>query len=225
MLRRKGVHWIFCFGLVIILYIFYKQIPATTEPPVETANSVATKNILESIDSFPTQGIIDRKVPENNFAKINIDINSKQKIGGIKFEDALYIPFNFLSKYFGIYGEFVSDNSFKWYHVNPLFADPVAIYPKYSTSAEYLSFQTSNVPKRARVKCICGKNEVPITTQWDPKGYYYPTQIAQYGLSFLSKYYVESKSKTQKKITIPQGKKVSNYKTIYRKFFSNNNIL
>ena len=204
MLRRKG--WIFCCSIVISLFLFYKQLPATTEPVVKKSNSLATKNILEFSNDFPTQGIIERKVPENDFVNINIDVNRKQKIDGIKFKERLYIPFDFLSEYFGLYGEFVSDNSFKWYHVNPLFADAVAVYPRYTISAEYLSFQTSNVPKRARVKCICGKHEVPITTQWDPKGYYYPTQIAQYGLSFLSKYHVESKSKTQKKISIPQGK-------------------
>lgn len=207
MLRRKGVRWIFCFGLVISLYFFYKQLSANTKPVVKNGNSLATKNILEFSDDIPTQGIIERKVPKNDFVKINIDVNKKQKIGGMKFKDTLYVPFNFVSEYFGIYGEFVGDKDFNWYHVNPLFADVVATYPSYTTSAEYLSFQTSNVPKRARVKCICGKHEVPITTQWDPKGYYYPTQIAQYGLSFLSKHHVESKSKTQKKISILQGKK------------------
>lgn len=28
---------------------------------------------------------------------------------------------------------------------------------------------------------------VPISTQWNPTGYYYPTQIAQFGLSHYSK--------------------------------------
>ena len=27
---------------------------------------------------------------------------------------------------------------------------------------------------------------VPVSTQWDPEGYYYPTQIAQYSLSHYS---------------------------------------
>lgn len=28
---------------------------------------------------------------------------------------------------------------------------------------------------------------VPVSTQWNPHGYYYPTQIAQFGLSHYSK--------------------------------------
>lgn len=29
---------------------------------------------------------------------------------------------------------------------------------------------------------------VPVSTQWNPHGYYYPTQIAQFGISHYSKY-------------------------------------
>ena len=32
---------------------------------------------------------------------------------------------------------------------------------------------------------------VPISTQWGPEGYFYPIQIAQYGLSHYSKYLAE----------------------------------
>ncbi len=34
---------------------------------------------------------------------------------------------------------------------------------------------------------------VPISTQWGPEGYFYPIQIAQYGLSHYSKYLGETK--------------------------------
>ena len=205
MFRRKGIHWIFCLGLVLSIYIFYNQLSGTADPNVKKVDFQTTDSDYNN--KVPTaEEIMDNNVPINNLVKINVDVNQKQTIGGLKFEDALYVPFSFLVEYFGIYGEFSGHNSFKWYHVNPSFADALAVYPKYTTSAEYLSFQTSNVPKRARVICICGRHEVPITTQWDPKGYYYPTQIAQYGLSFLSKYYLESKSKIQKKLSILEGK-------------------
>ncbi|XP_066065442.1 D-glucuronyl C5-epimerase isoform X2 [Chamaea fasciata] len=38
-----------------------------------------------------------------------------------------------------------------------------------------------------RVKCISGVEGVPLSTQWGPQGYFYPIQIAQYGLSHYSK--------------------------------------
>jgi heparosan-N-sulfate-glucuronate 5-epimerase len=34
---------------------------------------------------------------------------------------------------------------------------------------------------------LCGAG-VPVSTQWSPQGYFYPTQIAQYALSHYSKY-------------------------------------
>ena len=37
--------------------------------------------------------------------------------------------------------------------------------------------------------CVSG---VPISTQWGPEGYFYPIQIAQYGLSHYSKYLAEN---------------------------------
>lgn len=40
---------------------------------------------------------------------------------------------------------------------------------------------------RDRVKCISASEGVPLSTQWEIQGYYYPTQIAQFGLSHYSK--------------------------------------
>lgn len=40
---------------------------------------------------------------------------------------------------------------------------------------------------RDRVKCISAAEGVPVSTQWESQGYFYPTQIAQFGLSHFSK--------------------------------------
>lgn len=50
-----------------------------------------------------------------------------------------------------------------------------------------MTFENYNVEVRDRVKCISGADGVPISTQWESQGYYYPTQIAQFGLSHYSK--------------------------------------
>jgi hypothetical protein len=36
---------------------------------------------------------------------------------------------------------------------------------------------------------------VPVSTQWDVNGYFYPIQIAQFGLSHFSKYLTEGEPK------------------------------
>jgi len=41
------------------------------------------------------------------------------------------------------------------------------------------------------VATAAGAAEVPVSSQWNSSGYYYPTQIAQYALSHYSKYVVE----------------------------------
>ena len=168
-----------------------------------TIGTVNTPGLVESIKNTNMPVVKTQQTP--TVQQIEINVNNQKTTHGIKYKDNLYIPFSFLEDYYGHFGQYVSSNSFKLYHVNPTYVDSETVYPKYNYKAEYLSFHTSNVPKRARVKCICGKYEVPITTQWDPKGYYYPTQIAQYGLSFLSRYHLESKSILQKKLTFPEG--------------------
>lgn len=48
---------------------------------------------------------------------------------------------------------------------------------------------------RDRVKCISGIEGVPVSTQWEPRGFYYPTQIAQFGLAHYSKHITEPEPK------------------------------
>nr|CAG4638290.1 EOG090X0272 [Cyclestheria hislopi] len=48
-------------------------------------------------------------------------------------------------------------------------------------------FDNYNVEVRDRVKCVSATEGVPVSTQWEANGYYYPIQVAQYGLSHYSK--------------------------------------
>ena len=40
-----------------------------------------------------------------------------------------------------------------------------------------MHFRTFNVEARFRVLCVAAGTGVPVSTQWDPRGYYYPTQV------------------------------------------------
>ncbi|XP_066935866.1 D-glucuronyl C5-epimerase-like [Clytia hemisphaerica] len=191
-----------------------QQVFDTIKSNKEIDLEIGKKTTAES-RTFPVE--ITR--PERAVQQVQINTNNQKTAQGIKYKENLYIPFSFLEEYYGHFGQYVSSNSFKWYHVNPAYVDPETVYPKYNYKVEYLSFHTSNVPKRARVKCICAKYEVPITTQWDPKGYYYPTQIAQYGLSFISRYYLESKSILQKKLTFPEDSGKSTITSVPKELF------
>lgn len=58
---------------------------------------------------------------------------------------------------------------------------------------------------RDRVKCISGIEGVPVSTQWEPKGFFYPTQIAQFGLAHYSKNITEPPPRIK---VIDDGEKV-----------------
>lgn len=75
-------------------------------------------------------------------------------------------------------------DKFEWSHSYSKVYHPKKKYDPFGT---FVTFENYNVEVRERVKCISGIEGVPVSTQWDPKGFYYPTQIAQYGLAHYSK--------------------------------------
>lgn len=54
-------------------------------------------------------------------------------------------------------------------------------------------FDSYNVETRDRVKYISAIKHVPVSSQWDSKGHYYPVQICQFGLSHFSKNLTQGK--------------------------------
>lgn len=68
---------------------------------------------------------------------------------------------------------------------------------------------------------------VPISTQWESSGYYYPTQIAQFGLSHYSKNLTEPEPK--RKILEDGGKNLANWEisggdAVFRRVEQENNL-
>lgn len=69
---------------------------------------------------------------------------------------------------------------------------------------ETASSALAEVPVKKGPNCICNFINVdlwfvgvPVSTQWDVNGYYYPIQIAQFGLSHYSKYVLEDGQPTR----------------------------
>lgn len=120
----------------------------------------------------------------------------------------VYVPFSFLRSYFDINGAMVSvtsssiiDNNnggnsvvsrFAWSHSNAKINVPKG---KYDTRGRFAYFENYNVEVRDRVKCISAAEGVPISTQWEKSGYFYPTQIAQFALAHYSKHLAEPSPK------------------------------
>lgn len=86
-----------------------------------------------------------------------------------------------------VYGKLASDDGvdrFEWSHSYSKVYHPKN---KYDPRGVFTTFENYNVEVRDRVKCISAVDSVPISTQWEPLGYHYPTQIAQFGLAHYSK--------------------------------------
>lgn len=77
---------------------------------------------------------------------------------------------------------------FDWSHSYGKINFPKANYDPHGI---FMYFENYNVEVRDRVKCITAAEGVPVSTQWQTQPYFYPTQIAQFGLSHYSKHLTE----------------------------------
>ncbi|XP_012275001.1 D-glucuronyl C5-epimerase [Orussus abietinus] len=156
----------------------------------------------------------DRPNNEPGYQEIDCFINGGYSIGCRKEGDEVYIPFSFIHKYFEIYGKLATYDGlerFEWLHSYSKIVSPKG---KYDSRGVFMTFENYNVEVRDRVKCVSGSDGVPISTQWESQGYYYPTQIAQFGLSHYSKNLtepephkkiIEDSDKIRQNWLVPQG--------------------
>ncbi|CAH1773655.1 unnamed protein product [Owenia fusiformis] len=126
------------------------------------------------------------------YEEIETSVNDEYTVVGRREGDEVYLPFfGFIQKYFEVYGR-LTDNKqrFIFEHSYSKIYKPNGMY---TPTGIFMSFEHYNVEVRDRVKCISGIEGVPLSTQWGAHGYYYPIQIAQYGLSHFSKFLIEDK--------------------------------
>ncbi|XP_071049996.1 D-glucuronyl C5-epimerase B isoform X2 [Onthophagus taurus] len=156
---------------------------------------------------------------------IECTINGDYSVDCRKEGDEVYVPFTFLQKYFEVYGKLTSNDDksrFEWSHSYSKIYQPKG---RYDPRGVFMHFENYNVEIRERVKCVSGIEGVPMSTQWESQGYYYPTQIAQFGLAHYSKNLtepeprrkvVENADKELGKWTVPLGASLTRtYLTVF----------
>lgn len=131
------------------------------------------------------------KIP--SYEQIDCNINGEYIIQCRTDGDEVYLPFQFIERYFEVYGKLTNDAGLKRFDWSHSYA--TVYFPKqpYNSRGVFTHFQNYKVEERDRVKCLTASEGVPLSTQWNSRGYYYPTQIAQYGLSHYSKNLTEPK--------------------------------
>ncbi|KAL7051549.1 hypothetical protein ACKWTF_004500 [Chironomus riparius] len=139
------------------------------------------------VRTFPKRFYASQYQQITEAVEIDCVINQEYSIGCRREGDEVYLPFSFIKKYFEVYGSLNTIDGithFDWNHSYGKVNLPRTIYdPK----GIFMYFENYNVEVRDRVKCISASAGVPISIQWESQGYFYATQIAQFGLSHYSK--------------------------------------
>ncbi|KAK7117334.1 hypothetical protein R3I94_022785 [Phoxinus phoxinus] len=124
---------------------------------------------------------------EVTYEQIDCLINEDVIIKGRREGGEVYLPFSWVERYFDVYGRLVQYDGTERFEFSHSYSRVYAQREPYHPDGVFMSFEGYNVEVRDRVKCISGVEGVPMSTQWGPQGYFYPIQIAQYGLSHYSK--------------------------------------
>nr|CAD7196457.1 unnamed protein product [Timema douglasi] len=156
-----------------------------------------TKKIPNIQDSYVGDPIERGANDLQGYEEIDCHINGEFTVGCRKEGGEVYLPFSFLHKYFEVYGKLATYDGyerFEWSH-----SYSKVYYPKgkYDPRGVFMYFENYNVEVRERVKCVTAIEGVPVSTQWEVQGYYYPTQIAQFGLSHYSKNLTEPEPRSK----------------------------
>lgn len=121
------------------------------------------------------------------YEEIDCNINGEFTVSCRKEGGEVYMPFSFLHKYFEVYGKLATYDGFERFEWSHSYSKVYYPKGKYDPRGVFMYFENYNVEVRERVKCVSAIEGVPVSTQWESQGYYYPTQVAQFGLSHYSK--------------------------------------
>ncbi|GLH02048.1 D-glucuronyl C5-epimerase [Gryllus bimaculatus] len=121
------------------------------------------------------------------YEEIDCNINGEFTVSCRKEGGEVYMPFSFLHKYFEVYGKLATYDGFERFEWSHSYSKVYYPKGKYDSRGVFMYFENYNVEVRDRVKCVSATEGVPVSTQWESQGYYYPTQVAQFALSHYSK--------------------------------------
>ncbi|XP_037949871.1 D-glucuronyl C5-epimerase B [Teleopsis dalmanni] len=212
----KAVLFFLTVAVVVITFAVYIRCSEFTFPHVLVRHW--DRRLYEVIgDSSIGNELTDNDITENTkisgalstLQSIDCDINQEYTITCMRDEkfNEIYVPFSFIHKYFDITGGIAVNTKeagnvekkekvikFNWWHSTAKINLPKG---KYDARGLYMYFENYNVEVRDRVKCISPVEGVPLSTQWEKRGYFYPTQIAQFALSHYSKNLTEQEPRNK----------------------------
>nr|CAG4636821.1 EOG090X0272 [Ceriodaphnia reticulata]SVE72802.1 EOG090X0272 [Ceriodaphnia reticulata] len=173
------------------LHRVFLEMISTEEQVIESRSN----HVNSSSHTYFNHRVEESPLPEVRgklYEELDCSINGMYHISCRKEGKEVFVPFSFLEKYYEVYGKLAKSKGheqFEWSHSYSKVFKPTT---RYNSSGMFMYFSNYNVEVRDRVKCISATEGVPVSTQWEASGYYYPVQVAQYGLSHYSKNISES---------------------------------
>ncbi|CAJ0581042.1 unnamed protein product, partial [Mesorhabditis spiculigera] len=184
-IRRQSLY---LFGAMILLFLinlyFASEGEATVEEQMKYYPNMQKSESSEA-DPVPI---------EKEARKVKCSADGQQ-LTCLRDDADYYFPFNFLKKRFDISGHATDNDTFEW--ITSYARVKIPDFKAYNYTSEFGHFASYSVETRDRVRCINPDTGVPMSTQWDPTPYYYPIQIAQYGLQHYSRMVDEDRSEVR----------------------------
>jgi len=177
-------------SLIVVIYIFWSlrddPTVATLPPKLPEVGQLD----VDPSSSSPLACYVNRDVSKN------IGVRASRKVECLLVDEDVYLPFKFFNNYYELVGAFVKgpDES-KEFEISTSVSRVIPPNGVYTPYGEFMHFGSFDVEGRSRVLCVSAGEGVPLSTQWDPKGYFYPTQIAQFALSHYSAWQRKLKEK------------------------------
>ncbi|ULU00627.1 hypothetical protein L3Y34_001226 [Caenorhabditis briggsae] len=180
--NRHRIYLFFACASLLLLSKHYLTVTVPIDEEDEELNPVDLKEKeKEKIECEPT-GAVETKCTADNGKPLRC----------WKDEEEVYFPFSYIKKRFDMTGKLGKDGS--TFELFTSYAKMRTPDKNYYPLGPFGHFSTYSVETRDRVRCISAKTDVPMSTQWDPIPYYYPIQIAQYGLQHYSRIKLDSVS-------------------------------
>lgn len=168
---------------IVGLYLFWSwRLRANSPPPNIRPTRTELKQYIQD-DPLPQESIscfINREVSKN------VGVRATRKVDCLKAGDDVYLPFSFFRNYYELMGTFTDGVNQKEFDISTSASRVNPPQEPYTPQGEFMHFGSFDVEGRSRVLCVSAGEGVPLSTQWDPKGYFYPTQIAQFSLAHYS---------------------------------------
>lgn len=104
-------------------------------------------------------------------------------------KDQIYIPYDFVVNNFEIYGEIKHYDAYDRVElVHTHVKHQPLSFKNYSYFGAYLNYDEYDIGYRNGVKCVTGVEAVPVSSRWGNKEIFYPSEVAEFGLSHFTKH-------------------------------------